>query len=256
MRQGSAVQTFCLPIQLLFSMPRLAYVLVGGLLLGGCGKQAPSESDQLLRSGQEFYATHRFVEAKQVLEQYVSRDDNNVQAHWLLAQIADVQSDAPRALKHYSRVIALQDDHVVARIKAARLFLELGDVDRAEQILTFVKNYRPRDAEVLTTEAAIVDRRGDPSKAIAKAEALVRDYPGEADPILLLNALYAKAGAWDDAEKLLNQALQKAPGDERLRFARVNILLSRPVRLNSGRNTTMIMSTPEITGVATSSVAR
>ena len=36
----------------------------------------------------------------------------------------------------------------------------------------------------------------------------------------------------------------------------VNILPSRPVRLNSGRNTAMIISTPAMTGVATSSVAR
>lgn len=227
MRHGSIVPTFYVQSHILISMPCLAFILMGMLALAGCGKQAPSEMDQLLSAAEEFYAAHHIVEAKQALEQYISRDDKNVQAHWLLAQIADVQSDAPRALKHYSRVIALQDDHVAARIKAARLFLELGDVDRAEQILTFVKNYRPRDAEVLTTEAAIVDRRGDPTKAIAKAEALVRDYPGEVDPILLLNALYARAGAWDDAEKLLSQALQKAPNDERLRFARVNVLLTR-----------------------------
>ena len=36
----------------------------------------------------------------------------------------------------------------------------------------------------------------------------------------------------------------------------VNIFPSRPVRLNNGRNTTMIIKTPLMTGVATSSVAR
>lgn len=198
--------------------PILALLVFAAVLFfPGCARETPEQV--LLREARASYDARQYVEARNKLSKYLSQVANDPQAFTLLAQVAEKLGDKPNALQAYSQVVALRPEHIDARKKAAALFLDMGEIDQAENVLKYVKEFRPNDPELLTLEAAIFDRRGDSDHAIERAEKLLNSTPDALEPVILLNELYGKAGRWPEAEALLRKALEKRPDDSALRYS-------------------------------------
>lgn len=194
----------------------LASLVLITFVLTGCGRDKPE--DALLAKARELVTAKQYIEARNTLSQYFGYNDSNADAYMLLGEISEKLGDKPAALNAYSKVVGLRSEHVEARLKAAGLFLGFGDLKQAENVLNYVREFRPNDPELLTLEAAIFHRRGDTPQAIERAEKLIAARPKALEPSILLNDLYRQAGEWEKAEKITRDALVHHAGNATLRY--------------------------------------
>jgi tetratricopeptide (TPR) repeat protein len=187
------------------------------LLAGACSK-VPSEAERLFQQAEQSFQQGRYAEARAALGRQIAAEPRNAKAFYLLGQIAEAQGDQAAALGYYAQTITIDNEHLDARYRAAWLFLALGDLDKAEGILGYVRDFRPNDVRLLGLEVAVLERRGNLAAAIPQAVKLLANEPSSVDNAILLAGLYGRNGERDKAEQVLNGALARNPSDTRLRF--------------------------------------
>lgn len=194
-----------------------AGILLASLIVGGCSKE-PTQVDVLYAQGKQSYDNAQLVEARAQLEQAAALDPRRTDVFFLLGQVAERQGDTTAALGFYGQAVTLEPDHIEARIQAARLFMEVGDLEKADGILRYVRDFRPNDIRLLTLQVTLRERSGDVEGAIAQAVKLLAADPGAPDATLRLAELYRRHGGLDKGEQVLKAALVKNPTDPQLRF--------------------------------------
>lgn len=209
-----------------FRYPRRVWPLALLVVFAACSR-GPSDQERLLSDAKDALARGAYVEARDKLHQHLSVDATKPEVFFLLGEIAEKQANAPLALQHYGQVISLDDGHVEARIRAAKLFLAGNNVTDAEQVLRFVKDFRPNDPRLLALEVAIAERQGDYSGAIERARQLVEAEPKSIESAALLADLYAKTSDYSAAETVLRASLVNNPNNSTLLFNLAQNLISQ-----------------------------
>ena len=210
-----------LPAHLLWSIIFLSSISV----LNGCSREGQQNNEHLSQAN-ALFAQGSFVEARQQLELYLALDRQNPQVFLLLGQIAEKQGNAALALQHYGQVVALDKENVDAHVAAARLLLAANDLVQAERLLQSIKTFRPNDPRILTLELGLLQRNGDLPGAIAQAQKLLATDPDSVDAAAQLADLYARAGDFANAEKLLRDMLTRHARHSGLQFQLARLLIA------------------------------
>lgn len=194
-----------------------AYMLLAILAAAGCSRE-PSQADLLIEQGKQNFDNAEYAKARAALEQAAQLEPKRPDVFFLLGQVAEKQGDVPAALGFYGESVNLNPDEIEARIRAARLFVDVGDIAQADSILRYVRDFRPNDRRLLTLEVILRERQGDAEGAIAQALKLLAEDPGAPDASLLVAELYRRHGQLDKGEQVLRASLVKHPTDAKLRF--------------------------------------
>lgn len=203
-----------------------ACILLATLAATGCSRE-PSQTDLLYEQGKQSFASGQYAQARAQLEQAAQLEARRADVFFLLGQVAEKQGDVPAALGFYGETVNLDPDEIEARIRAARLFLDVGDTAQADNILRYVRDFRPNDSRLLTLEVLLRERSGDAEGAIAQAVKLLAADPGAPDVTLLLAELYRRYGQLDKGEQVLRASLVKHPTEPRLRFELAQNLIAQ-----------------------------
>jgi len=203
-----------------------ACLLLAVLAAAGCSRE-PSQADLLVEQGKQNFEKAEYVKARAALEQAAQLEPRRADVFFLLGQVAEQQGDVPAALGFYGESVNLDPDEIEARLRAARLFLDMGDTAQADNLLRYVRDFRPHDRRLLTLDVILRERRGDAEGAVAKAVKLLAADPGAPDASLLLAELYRRHGQLDKGEQVLRASLVKHPDDTKLRFELAQNLIAQ-----------------------------
>ena len=102
---------------------------------GGGGGGSSSAGNTALREAQKLVEKQQFEQALVKLEKVVAKDRNNADAWNLIGFSHRSLKNYDKALDGYSKALAIRPRHTGAIEYLGELYLELGDLDQAEQQL-------------------------------------------------------------------------------------------------------------------------
>lgn len=190
----------------------------------------------------------------------IGEHPDSTPAHLLMASAFDQKGDYAFAESEYAQAVQASNKSAQASNLFAKFLLRRGQADRAEKVLAESVAVNPSSAENLKMLASIrldkQDWRGaeeaanilratdstdaDVSRILGAAYSGLKDYAGAIDvltkereraplaaqPLATLIQVYINAGRNDDAEKLLNETIEKNPN-----FYDAHVLLAQLQRV-------------------------
>ena len=226
-------------------IPRLVICVVTLLifsLLSGCHRDPAIRKQKYLESGKRYSAESKFKEAEIQFANALKIDPNFSEAHYEMAQTYIRLGEFSDAYMELLRTTELAPTNLKARIDLGNLLLAGGRVEDAMAQATAVNVRQPDNANAHALLAAIAVRRersedalteirraidldpnraafhqelamllaGDPARISAAEEELIKSArldPNSVKPRLLLSALYARYGRWQQAERASRDAI-------------------------------------------------
>ncbi len=197
------------------------------LLVGNVGCGGPVERKAKYRERAEQHMAERnYPKARVALRNLLKIDPNDVDAHFLFAQIEEKEKNWRNAVANYERVIELSPTHKGARLKLAKYYLEVGAVDRVEETAASILRADPQDPDAAALRLAILAVQGHAEDALVQARTLVSAHPTAVDPAVLLATLLSRQGAHSEAERVLRTLIASRPNDVELLSILANTLIS------------------------------
>lgn len=207
-------------------MHALAACIVLAAGAAGCSRE-PTQADLLYQQAQHNIANAAYPQARTQLEEAAKLEPRRADVFLLLGEVAQEQGDISGALAYYGESIKIDADSIDARLRIARLLLDIGDTAQADSFLRYVRDFRPNDPRLLTLEVVLRERNGDAEGAMSQALKLLAADPGATDAALLVAELYRRHRQLDKGEQVVRASLVKHPGEPTLRFELAQNLIAQ-----------------------------
>jgi arylsulfatase A-like enzyme/predicted Zn-dependent protease len=164
----------------------------------------------LLLAGEDSEAG-RYDEAIAKVRKALAADPDIIEAHSRLGNIYTKAGRYPEAVEAYKRALALDPEHLLSTYNLALAYRAMGRTDEA--ILGFERTQQldPRSGRAHFQIADILMQRGEPAKAL---EVLSKGLTLDVDraPFLVkLGEAYLELKRYDEADKVLREAVQLRP---------------------------------------------
>ncbi len=144
-----------------------------------------------------------YGEAQGLLEQLLTRDQDNMQARLLLGAVNFAQGNLGQADMHLSSVLAGEPSNSFARMLLATA--RLRENKPREALDALGPDLTRGDAQTLSLAGRASIQAGDVDAGLAYLEHSAADNPADANRLLQLAAGYIVAGRFDQAVKTLEQ---------------------------------------------------
>lgn len=153
------------------------------------------------------------LEAAEALSQKASGlFPDEVHVHIQRAQLAERRRDWPEALRRWE-VVSEKFGNGDGDVGVARMLIEMGQFDEADQRLKQAQSKRPLMEVIAATRARLAERRGDKEEEVLRWADVVRRFPllplGYREGIRLLSEMGREA----DAEAILLAAIDRFSED-------------------------------------------
>ena len=125
----------------------------------------PVDLSSLLRMGFTSLNRGKVNEAAQYARRALSAKPDLVEAHFLVGLIALEMRDTKNAVHAFGSVTKLQPSHAAAWANLARLFVQMGHSNRADQALAEAVAHNDDKPGVLDLSATVYARLGDQTEA-------------------------------------------------------------------------------------------
>lgn len=138
--------------------------------------------DPLLGRAQVAYSRAEYEKANTLLTQALEMSPQNAEVHFQLGELSSAQIELAAAREHYLAALALDEDHVRARVAHARVAYDLGDYAAALKDSAQVHEAHPRDPIAAFIRGQAAARLGDLKQAqaaIASAKESVTSLPDD-----------------------------------------------------------------------------
>ncbi|HXP64552.1 MAG TPA: tetratricopeptide repeat protein, partial [Steroidobacteraceae bacterium] len=199
----------------LIALPLLALAVLSSV---GCGGAEARKSSHI-EKGQAYLVAGNVEKARVEFQNALQIAPKDAQARFEMGVIEEKLAKPREAAQFYQGAIDIDPDHQGARTNLARLYLFARQPDRALELAGPALAKHPDDAELLTVRAAARLQLKDSSGAEQDARRAVDLAPTNADAVAVLAGIYSSAGAGDKAQTLLEQTIQRVPGNIDLRLA-------------------------------------
>jgi tetratricopeptide (TPR) repeat protein len=133
---------------------------------------------------------------------------------YLKGAFCEARHDLTNAFRFYIFAERFDPENRRIRLKAARIALQLGDLEQAESRAKDLAGGGVDDVEAQLLLAEIEYRKGEQERAIARLEELraAGDHP-RLEVLKFLAKMYMEIGTNEDARKVLEDAEERYPGD-------------------------------------------
>jgi putative PEP-CTERM system TPR-repeat lipoprotein len=149
-------------------------------------------------------------DAMRRLEQVLARDEKNVSAMVAFAQLVDAENDREQALLWLEKARKMNKNALSPRLILARYYGQLGQLQKASEILRESVDIDPKNVEAVSLQGRIQLAMGDVSTAIQTFSRLLQLDDSASSYYLLAEAKFTGGEALE-AEKYLLKALGKDP---------------------------------------------
>ena len=122
------------------------------------------------------------------------------------------------AIQHFRRAIELQGGNEIARLKLAELLLQYG-AEEALSELQFLRSRKPTNRDVLLRLAACYRELGELERAAEVLDELLKYRPDDMSVLLERGRLALDAGQLADAERWLRDAERRVPSHREVLLA-------------------------------------
>lgn len=194
--------------------PVLCFLLVS--LLAGCGgRNADVQAD--LDRGRAALAESDLSRAREAFEAAVNAAPTDIEARLALGHVLERQQARSAALAQYAVVLQESPENLEAIRRSAQLQLGIGDRAATTQLIDRLRAGDPDSADTLALEAALALADGEIGTAEQKAGEALKVSPGHINASVLLASIHFRAERPDDADAVLETALETHPNDTALR---------------------------------------
>ncbi|HVS13924.1 MAG TPA: sulfatase-like hydrolase/transferase, partial [Thermoanaerobaculia bacterium] len=150
--------------------------------------------------------------ARRKLEQVLALDDQVIDAHQLLGQLANDQGDFARGAEHFKNALALAPDHRSALFGLATAYWKQGRLDEALVGFERVIELAGYDSKASLAMARILAGRGERERAVAALRLATEPADAPAALVNDLGELLAELGQVDAARGAFERARRE--GDQ------------------------------------------
>lgn len=93
-----------------------------------------SNNEQLIKSARECFDKLEYKKSQVILNEIIESDDHNVDAFFLLANIFHINGEIGKAIKAFTKVLALNPEHTDAAISLSVLYNDIGQYEDARKV--------------------------------------------------------------------------------------------------------------------------
>lgn len=192
------------------------------MVLYGCGDSS-ERAKEYLESARSYYEQENYTKAKLEFKNALQIDDKLADAYYHLALIEDREKNWKIMYGYLVKTIQYEPDNYDARLMLSRLYLMVGQMEKANEEADFVLKHRVDDPDAMALKGAILLKQGDYSSALAETEKVLAINPGHIDAVNLQVIVYIAQEEYEIAEAKVNKALESKPEDMGLNFLKLQI---------------------------------
>ncbi len=150
-------------------------------------------------------------------------------------RIAELNKDSADAAEHYLAAAQLEPDHEALQLKAAQTLLQQNRNQEALAILRDLTSRHPASARALLWLALAYQSTAQGDKAADTYLRLLKLEPDQPEHYLKLTAILATQGRDEEAQRLLERALQLAPHTPDLFRAYADVFARSAIRARNAQ---------------------
>lgn len=174
---------------------------------------------QMLREGFEALNQGRPQDAARLCQAVIAQNPRLPQAHFLVGLVALELRERHTAIQAFGSVTALDKNHAAAWAHLARLFMEEGQVNRADAALVQAERAATDDPLVQDLMGTVYTRMGDHGLARIAFEKAVAAAPGHVPYEMNLANNRVYHGELADAEQRFRRVLEQAPTQAQIHWS-------------------------------------
>ncbi|MCP4385937.1 MAG: tetratricopeptide repeat protein, partial [Hyphomicrobiales bacterium] len=167
----------------------------------------------------------RLEPAVQLCRQVLQADAENPHALHILAIVANRSGKPDRALEIVERALQSRPDDPAINNSFGLILSRLGRFEAAEAAFRRSLASEPGQKQPMLNLAALMERRNQFAQALDLLSEINRQFGAAPDTSSLRAVVLQSEGSFDAALDVLDRAVQNAPEDVDIRFARANLLL-------------------------------
>jgi tetratricopeptide (TPR) repeat protein len=172
----------------------------------------------------------RYLEALHCLDRWVELAPDSVCAHDWRGWVGNQLDQRGQAISDYERVLELQPDRSVVRLRLAEILIESSRHDEAVPHLERLRQEQPNNPDVLVDLARCWTAQSRTDEARALVDKVLASHPDHFDALLQRGKLELSASNFSEAERWLRQALERQPLDAEARYSLYLSLQAQPGR--------------------------
>ncbi len=184
-------------------------LVIAVLSVSACGGSEEREAKYLERA-REHLASEDYDKAKVDTRNVLKINHKNVEARYMLAQIAEKQENWRDMIGALNSTLEADPGHVEANIKLAQVLAGGNQLDKAEEHVNTVLQTYPINADALGTKALIEFRRGNKEQAQKLANQALAQDPAQTVALSTLGSLIGSAHP-EELLALVDKGLAKDP---------------------------------------------
>lgn len=193
-------------------------------LVMSCGGSKDREQ-QYLEKAKKYVQEENQEKARVELKNVLQINPKNIEAIYLMAQLAEKDRDWPKMYAYLMSAVAEKPDYLDAQVKLGGLFLLSGEIDKASEKVEFVLSKETGNTKAMILKAAIFLRKSEPSQAEDLLQKVLASEPGNLDATYLLTKLYDDTKEYSKALKILEASLVSHPDELNLALMKVQLLV-------------------------------
>ena len=169
--------------------------------------------------GAQYFGSKNYDAAQTEFERAIQLEPNDVQAYLRLGKVFEVTGQSQAAIAQYQKALDLQPKHAPLATMVGNLYLEAGDLETArkyyEQALSADPNFPVANANMAWVDAQEGKNLDVALGRAQKAKSLMPEVPSITDT---LGWVMYKRGSYSSAVPILQECVQKSPDSAKFRY--------------------------------------
>ena len=162
-------------------------------------------------------------EARRQYQAILDTDSDQIEALLGLAELSSQAGDLDKAMELAEQAEKGNPDSARPGVFQAQMLLERQEFEKAQLLLSTLRNRFPDDESVLQTEAVALENDGDVLGAISSLEQLSQLNPNSENYPFQIGRLHARLKNYPEASSAFDRAISRNPNSVRARAGRLGV---------------------------------
>ena len=193
--------------------------------LAECIRVSPDMPDAHLLMGKVLYAQGEVIDAASSFATTVKLDDDSDEAWYMLGLIAQ-QRDVNQARKYFRMALEVRPTRTDYIIAFARTYAQLGEQQKAVDLLSQKSVQIPGSAELYIAQADILMEMGNLDEAIKVYDRSMLVSGSNTETMAALGYCYVMANRWSEAGRMFEDLAANSTGDTRTSYLKLLAMCS------------------------------
>ncbi len=186
----------------------------GGEFLPSRAREDPATAPLIWEAlARGFVRSFRLDIAKKVTKQWLEAQPDNSEAHQLYGAVLELREQFGEAIESFRNALALDRDRDDVRLRLAVLLVQRGRGAEAQPHLEYLHRKQPDDPVVGVHLARCRAQLGDEQRAVELLDGVLARYPYYAPALVERGRLALRADQPERAEAFLRKAVRADPSD-------------------------------------------